>query len=110
MLVAFACGRAEGDRAGDEATLHAQLATMRTAIATYTKIHGHGPPALREAMPSVPIDPLTHSATTWRLTTEETVHLDDFTTSSAAARRSAIIDVHSGAAGWDRRGRAYSEY
>ena len=110
MLVALACGRAERDRARDEAMLRAQLAAMRTAIATYAKTHGHGPPALRDAMPSVPIDPLTHSATTWRLTTEETVQFDDFTTGSATAPRIAIIEVHSGAAGRDGRGRGYSEY
>jgi hypothetical protein len=110
MLVALACGRAERDRARDEATLRAQLTSMRSAIAAFTKAHGHGPPTLREAMPSVPIDPLTHSATTWRLTTEETVQFDDFSTGSATARRSAIVDVHSGAVGRDGRGRGYSEY
>jgi hypothetical protein len=110
MLIALACGRAERDRTRDEATLRAQLAAMRTTIATYTKNHGHGPATLREAMPSVPIDPFTHSATTWRLTTEETVRLDDFTTSSAAARRNVIADVHSGAVGRDGRGRPYLEY
>lgn len=110
MLLALACDRAERQRDANEAILRAQLAAMRTAIATYTKTHGHGPPALHEAVPSVPIDPLTHSATTWRLTTEETVQSDDFTPGSATARRSAIVDVHSGAMGRDGRGRGYSEY
>ncbi len=109
LLAAFACGRAERDRARDEATLRTQLTAMRTAIAAFTKAHGHGPATLREAMPVVPIDPLTHSAT-WRLTTEETVQFDEFTTGSAIARRSAIVDVHSGAAGRDGSGRPYSEY
>jgi general secretion pathway protein G len=110
MLVALACGRAERDRAPDEATLRAQLTSMRSAIAAFTKAYGHGPATLREAMPSVPIDPLTHSATTWRLTTEETVQFDDFTTGSASARRSAIVDVHSGAVGRDAAGKEYSSY
>lgn len=110
LLVTLACGRSERDRARDEATLRAQLAAMRGAIAAYIKTNGHGPATLREAMLVVPVDPLTHSATTWRLTTEETVRVDDFTTTPATASRSAIIDVHSGAPGRDGRGRGYGEY
>jgi hypothetical protein len=110
LIVALACGRAERDRARDEATLRGQLAAMRNAIAAYTKTHGHGPATLRDAMPSVPVDPLTHSATTWRLTTEEHVQVDDFTKADASPRHTAIIEVHSGAAGRDSRGRTYSEY
>ncbi|MEA2165873.1 MAG: hypothetical protein QOK37_4000 [Thermoanaerobaculia bacterium] len=84
---------------------------MRAAITTYTKTHGQGPATLRDAMPVVPIDPLTHSASTWRLTTEETVRIDDFTPSPVnAKRRIVIIEIHSGAAGRDKRGRRYSEY
>jgi hypothetical protein len=110
LLLTLACGRAEREHARDEATLRTQLSTMRTAIAAYTKTHGHGPSTLRDAMPLVPVDPLTHSATTWRLTTEETVKVDDFTTGDAASRPAAIIEVHSGAGGRDGRGQAYSEY
>ncbi len=82
---------------------------MRHAIATYTKSHGHGPSTLHEAMAHIPIDPLTHSATTWRLTTEETVQVDDFTPGTGA-KRIEILEVHSGAGGRDGRGRRYSEY
>jgi len=110
LLLALACGRAERDRARDEAVLRSQLVSMRTAIAAYTKAHGHGPSTLRDAMPAVPIDPLTHSATTWRLTTEERVQVEDFTTGKATPKDVEIIEVHSGAAGRDGRGRAYSEY
>lgn len=110
LLAAFACGRAERDRARDEAALRTQVASMRSAIAAFTKAHAHGPATLREAMPVVPTDPLTHSAATWRLTTEENVQFDDFTTGSATARHSAIVDVHSGAGGRDGSGRPYSEY
>jgi hypothetical protein len=110
LLSVLACDHADRDRARDEATLRTQLASMRHAIATYIKSHGHGPATLRNAMPIVPIDPLTHSATTWRLTTEETVQLDDFTARSTPANRTAIIEVHSGAEGRDGRGRRYSEY
>jgi hypothetical protein len=110
LLAAFACNRVEQDRARDEATLRTQLSSMRRAIATYTKSHGHGPSDLHEAMAHIPIDPLTHSATTWRLTTEETVQMDDFTPSSAAAKPIEILEVHSGAAGRDEGGKRYSEY
>ncbi|HEX3068549.1 MAG TPA: hypothetical protein VHX14_08230 [Thermoanaerobaculia bacterium] len=82
---------------------------MRHAIATYKKSHGHGPSTLHEAMAHIPIDPLTHSTTTWRLTTEETVQVDDFTP-SASAKRIEILEVHSGAGGRDGGGRRYSEY
>lgn len=82
---------------------------MRHAIAAYTKSHGHGPSTLHEAMAHIPIDPITHSATTWRLTTEETVQVDDFTP-NPSAKRFAIIEIHSGAEGRDGRGRRYSEY
>ena len=110
LLVTLACGRAQRYRARDEAILRNQLAAMRTAIATYTRTNGHGPATLRDAMPTIPVDPLTHSSTTWRLTTEENVRVDDFTTNPTAATHSAIIDVHSGAAGRDGRGRGYGEY
>jgi hypothetical protein len=110
VLVIFGCGRAEQDRTGDEATLRAELASVRRAIAAYTKSHGLGPSTLHEAMAHVPIDPFTHSATTWRLTTEETVKVDDFTTSTAAAKRIEILEIHSGAAGRDGSGKRYSEY
>ena len=111
LLGVLACGRAERDRARDEAALRTHLAAMRNAIAAYTKSHGQGPATLRDAMPAVPIDPLTHSATTWRLTTEETVKMDDFAAGAASSdKRVAIIDVHSGAEGRDGNGRRYSEY
>ncbi|HXH38634.1 MAG TPA: hypothetical protein VNN08_08400 [Thermoanaerobaculia bacterium] len=110
LLLTLACGRADHNRARGEAALRGQLASMRNAIAVYTKTHGHGPATLRDAIPSVPVDPLTHSATTWRLTTEENVRVDDFTTIPGPAARSAIIDVHSGAPGRDGRGRGYGEY
>jgi hypothetical protein len=82
---------------------------MRRAVAAYTKSHGRGPSTLDEAMAHIPIDPITHSATTWRLTTEETVQMNDFTT-SASAKRIEILEVHSGAVGRDGSGRRYSEY
>ena len=82
---------------------------MRHAIAAFTKSHSRGPSTLHEAMAHVPIDPLTHSATTWRLNTEETVQVDDFTTSTGA-KRIEILEIHSGAAGRDGKGKRYSEY
>jgi hypothetical protein len=110
LLLTVACGRAERDRARDETILRTQLVSMRTAIAAYTKAHGHGPPSLRDAMPAVPVDPLTHSAMSWRLTTEERVQVEDFTTGKAVPKNIEIIEVHSDAHGRDGRGRAYSEY
>jgi hypothetical protein len=110
LLLTLACGRAERERVRNEATLRTQLATMRAAIAAYTKEHGHGPPRLIEATSVVPVDPFTHSATTWRLTTEERVSVDDFTTGDHSPKLPAILDVHSGATGRDGKGRGYGEY
>lgn len=106
----LACGRADRERAEDEIELHSQLASMRHAIAEYTKTHGQGPATLPEAIHTVPVDPLTHSAATWRLTTEERVIVEDFTTAPSTPKHVEILDVHSGAPGRDGRGRAYSEY
>jgi type II secretory pathway pseudopilin PulG len=103
--------RAARDRERQEALLRTQLASMRTAIKRYTAKHHSSPHALRDAMPNVPTDPVTHSAATWKTTTEEAVTLDDFTaTSSADPRGGGIVDVHSGASGRDSHGRAWSEY
>jgi hypothetical protein len=110
LVIILACGRADRERAQDEIKLHAQLASMREAIAVFTKANGHGPATLSETIHAVPVDPLTHSATTWRLTTEERVIVEDFTTGPSTPKRVEILDVHSGAPGRDGRGRAYSEY
>ncbi len=85
------------------------LARMRAAIAAFHREEGRYPRTLEELvpkyLPSVPVDPATGSAKTWRLATEETVQPSaDFSTATTSQTDSVIIDVRSGA------GAPYSEY
>lgn len=88
-----------------EATLKNELASMRKAIAAFRQANGRYPRTLEEAFPNgIPVDPVTHSASTWRVTTEDAVQPNaDFTTSTSTTE-SYVIDVHSGA------GPPYSEW
>jgi general secretion pathway protein G len=91
------------------------LSVLRAAIADYAKTHGHYPHALRDLVSGgelgrIPTDPVTGSSRTWRLTTRETVRVDDFQSTTAAPPPSEIVDVHSGAIGRDASGKAWSDY
>jgi len=108
VLLAMACGRRPDHRPEQ---LRASLTTIRGAIARYQTKHGHGPHSLRDLdLPAVPGDPITGSSRTWRLTTRETVSVDDFQSTTAPPQQSEIVDVHSGATGSDPSGRAWSDY
>ena len=70
------------------AALMDNLATMRKAIDTFHATEGRYPRTLEELVPKyirrIPPDPVTGSATTWRVTTEETVQQSrDFVTAAA---------------------------
>jgi general secretion pathway protein G len=88
-----------------EAALKTELAAMRKTIAAFRETNGRYPRTLEEAFANrIPVDPVTHSSTTWRVTTEDAVQPNmDFTTSTSKTE-SYIIDVHSGA------GAPYSEW
>jgi general secretion pathway protein G len=88
-----------------EAALKSELTRMRAAIAEFRKQNGRYPHSLDEALQHrVPVDPITHSATTWVVATEDDVRPNaDFTTSSGSTE-TFVIDVHSGA------GAPYSEW
>jgi general secretion pathway protein G len=108
-LVCFACKQPEApnlDRA-----LKDNLFQMRKAIENFHQDHQRYPYSLEELVPRyilrIPADPITKSASTWQVITEETVQPNaDFTTSTTgtAAPRPGIIDVRSGA------GAPYSNY
>jgi type II secretory pathway pseudopilin PulG len=92
-----------------EAALRNALATMRRAIDHFHDENERYPRSLDELVPKhlrgIPVDPVTGSKTTWRLTTEETVVPNaDFTNATAPKAETYIIDVHSGAgapySGW----------
>ncbi len=111
-LLALAC-REKYDAARD-AALRDELAQMRKAIANYRADQGVFPPSLEALVPKyiakIPADPITLD-TNWRLTTEESVQPSaDFTTATASAPSSVVVDVHSAAPGSDRNGMPYANY
>jgi len=113
LFTLVSCNRAETP---DHAPAMQQtLGTLRSAIAKFRDDNGRGPHALEELVPRyitrVPVDPVTNSAATWRLTTEETVQPSaDFSSSTAAAVKPQIIEIHSGAPGNDASGKRWSDY
>ncbi len=96
------------------AVLRADLKGMREAIKGYRAKHQHNPTSLNDLVTdgelrAIPADPITKSKTTWKVTVEETVAVDDFQPGSAK-RAPSIVDVHSGASGSDSSGRPFSDY
>ncbi|HJW93840.1 MAG TPA: hypothetical protein VJ901_09495 [Thermoanaerobaculia bacterium] len=84
------------------------ITTLRTGISEYRKQHGRYPRALKE-LAQVPRDPVTGSATTWQTEIEESVSADDFAAGSKAPE-TFVVNVRSGAKGFDANGRAWSDY
>jgi hypothetical protein len=98
------------------AALTRTLQTMREAIADFHAREGRYPRALTELVPKdlprIPTDPVTESASTWRVTTEETVQpSSDFTTTSTITKSVPyIVEVRSGASGKDANGKPFADY
>jgi general secretion pathway protein G len=95
------------------AALTNNLSTMRKAIASFHQKEGRYPRSLDELVPkylrSIPRDPVTGDP--WRVTTEETVQLqNDFSTAAPARTETYVIDVHSSAEGKDANGRPFADY
>src|SRR5688500_14410187 len=70
------------------AALQDHLNGMRKAIDEFRSVEGRYPRNLEELVPKylrrIPVDPVTGSASTWRVTTEETVQpSSDFVTATA---------------------------
>ena len=98
-----------------DAAMRDTLTQLRTAIAHFRDDNQRGPHSLDELVPrylaKIPVDPVTQSATTWRLTTEETVQPSaDFSTKTADPPKPQIIEIHSGAPGTDSEGKRWAEY
>lgn len=98
-----------------ERQLRSELATMRTALKNFEKLHRMKPRALPELvregeLKAIPVDPITGSSLTWRTTVEENVRIDDFSATAPASAALQIVDVHSGATGVDSTGRPWSDY
>jgi general secretion pathway protein G len=112
LLLVCAC-RQQTEPPALEAVLKENLTQMRKAIDNFYADHQRYPATLEELVPNyireIPRDPMTGSATTWRVITEETVQPNaDFTTATTGTvpspARPGIVDVRSGA------GKPYSEY
>ncbi|MDQ3282565.1 MAG: type II secretion system protein G [Acidobacteriota bacterium] len=98
LSVCVSCKQAE---VRHDVDVKQQLATMRAAIERFHKDNGRYPHTLSELVPkylrAIPVDPVTGSASTWRVTTEETVTPNvDFTSRESAKPESVVIDVRSG--------------
>ncbi len=114
MLIVMSSACERYDVARDE-SLKKSVTEMRSAMARFRRETGRHPRSLAELtpkyLPQIPTDPFTHSATTWRVTTEESVQPStDFQTATVPAPQAVIIDVHSTATGADRSGMLYSNY
>ena len=97
-----------------ERGLRSTLASIRSSIDHYRERHGRSPSTLADLvrdgeLRQIPTDPVTHSASTWRVVVEEPVNVDDFQATSGASA-AAIVEVHSGATGRDSAGRRFSDY
>jgi general secretion pathway protein G len=97
---------------------HAQQLAMQVAVqsirhdlAQYKSSMGHYPRSLDE-LRNVPVDPVTHSAKTWQVETEESVQAsgDFMATSEPRKNETVIVDVRSGAPGNDMSGKPWSSY
>ena len=101
---------ADRDRA---AALRDDLAAMRKGIRDYRASHGHYPSSLADLVPdylrTIPSDPVTH-AQNWRMTIQESVTTNDFSSSAPPTPTQEVVDVHSSAPGNDPDGRAWSDY
>src|SRR5277367_281605 len=95
-------------KSSKEAVLKEDLHVMRQQIDAYTNDKEKAPQALDDLvsagyMKSIPVDPMTHSNTTWVTTTDDTVQSLDQTDSG-------VSDVHSGSSEQGSDGRPYSEW
>jgi general secretion pathway protein G len=98
-----------------EQTLRSNLSAIRGALKSYEEKHHSKAHTLADVVRSgelatIPVDPITKSASTWRLTVEENVRVDDFNATATAASAPSVIDVRSGAPGLDSSGRPWSDY
>lgn len=97
------------------ATMRLELLVLRRALPAYRARYGRAPEKLSDlvgggVISHVPVDPVTHSAATWKTELEEVVRTDDFRAAATPAPKPGIIDVKSGAPGSDAQGKRWSDY
>ena len=91
-----------------EAVLKEDLHVLRQAIDAYTNDKEKAPQSLDDLvssgyLKSIPMDPMTHSNTTWVTATDDSVQSLDQTDGG-------VNDVHSGSGETGSDGKAYSEW
>ncbi len=104
----------EQDAARRSATMRVELLALRSALRIYRTRFGSPPAKLEDLVAAglishIPVDPITHSAKTWKTETEQIVRVDDFR-ATATQPVSGIVDVRSGAPGKDERGKRWADY
>lgn len=95
-------------RASQEAVLHDDLFQLRSLINQYTLDKQQAPQSLDDLVSAgylhaIPVDPMTHSASTWATESSDDV-MSPFQT------QGGIVDVHSGASGVGLDGTPYSSW
>lgn len=95
-------------RAAHEAVLKEDLHIMRNAIDAYTNDKNQAPQSLDDLvtagyLKAIPKDPITHSATTWQTTMDDSIENLDQT-------EPGISDVHSGSDQVGSDGKPYSSW
>lgn len=83
-------------------SLRSALNEIRGAIERFESENGRRPDSLDELVPryltEIPVDPITGSASTWRVVTEETVRpSSDFGPDGGSDTETRVMAVHSGA-------------
>lgn len=91
-----------------EAALKQDLQVMRQAISAYTMDKGKAPQSLDDLVQSgylhaIPVDPMTHSATTWVTDTSDSL-------SDVEQSNGGIDNVHSGSNAVGSDGKPYSSW
>ncbi|HEY5610368.1 MAG TPA: hypothetical protein VIL97_04115 [Thermoanaerobaculia bacterium] len=99
------------------ALLRERVTLLRSALTKFHDKRGTYPKEIRElvsagVLKEIPPDPVTKSADTWRPIRQSEVRLDEFREVPVphAATDDEIVDIRSGAPGYDRNGIAWSEY
>jgi general secretion pathway protein G len=95
-------------KSAKEAVLKEDLHVLRGAIDAYTADKEKAPQSLDDLVQAgylrkIPVDPMTHSDSTWQTTTDETLQ-------STEQTEPGVNDVHSGSEETGTDGKPYSEW
>lgn len=109
LLSLFGCSRLEWkcEQRQKEAVLKEDLYTLRNAIDQFTQAKEAAPESLDDVvhagyMRELPVDPITHSRSTWKVTLEDKP--------LKTGQNPGIVDVHSGSHGMSSEGTPYDTW